>query len=228
MQRSGFLHFIRALKSFSCFKEKAVLLRIQRAFLWPVLLVLGLILGIQPVAAQKYRVKPGDSLWKIAKQHRVSMGDLKAANRLPRDTKLWVGQRLNIPRAGSQSRARKHFSWPAPGKLAQRFKGGKVPNDGVEFKLSAGTKIRAAAAGKVVHMGPHDHYGHLLIVQHGNGMFSIYGHNSLSHLKRGRSLGAGQVLATVGKASRNNTPLHFELRHGVRPVDPLSRLKKQK
>mgnify|MGYP001414273755 CR=1 FL=1 len=228
MQGSDFQHFIRAARAQPSFEKSAVLLRIQRFFLPLVFVALGSLLGIQSVSAQKYRVKPGDSLWKIAKNHRVSMGDLKAANRLPRDTKLWVGQRLTIPRAGVRKRTQKKFSWPVQGALTQRFKAGKVPNDGVEFKLGAGTQIRAAAAGKVVHSAQHDHYGHLLIVQHADGMFSVYGHNSLVRLKRGSAIGAGQILATVELASEKGAPLHFELRRGVRPVDPIAWLKKQK
>ncbi|MDP7040044.1 MAG: LysM peptidoglycan-binding domain-containing M23 family metallopeptidase [Myxococcota bacterium] len=205
----------------------AVLHRLKGTFLVSLTV---LVLGMMPLGfaeAAKYRVRPGDSLWKIAKQHRVSMRALARVNRLPKAHRLQVGQRLNIPEGAALKGHRGTLSWPVRSQVTERFRHGAVPNDGVEFKLNANLEVRAAAAGQVVYSAPHAHYGHLVVLAHGQGLRTIYGHSALAGVTLGRRVQNGAILAKGVKTRASGLQaLHFEVRRGTQAVNPLAWLQK--
>ena len=120
------------------------------------------------------------------------------------------------------------FIWPARGEVISRFgsthNGEK--NDGINLNVPVGTPVRASASGEVIYAsnGLAD-YGNLVLIRHSNGFVTAYAHNSTLSVKRGERVRQGQVIAKSGKTGGVKKPqLHFELRKGKKPVDPLNHL----
>lgn len=123
---------------------------------------------------------------------------------------------------------RQTFRWPARGRVIASFNhsGRGVKNDGINIALPLGTNIEAAAGGVVAYAGSElKGYGNLVLVRHDNGWVSAYAHASEILVKRGDRITRGQVIAKAGRSGGVTQPqLHFELRKGAKPVDPLPHL----
>lgn len=120
------------------------------------------------------------------------------------------------------------FQWPLDGAVITRFgplAPGKV-NDGINIAALAGTPIRAAADGVVAYSGDQiGVYGGLILINHGGGWVSAYGHAGRLDVQRGQAVKAGDVIALAGETGQVQSPqLHFQLRRGRQPVDPLKQL----
>ncbi|WP_454279931.1 peptidoglycan DD-metalloendopeptidase family protein [Sphingomonas sp. Marseille-Q8236] len=126
------------------------------------------------------------------------------------------------------SRLRSGFAWPVEGKVVKRFGAGSSGerNDGIKIAVPVGTPIKATADGVVAYVGDGiAALGGLVIVKHGDGWTSVYGHASKLMVQRGQSVKRGQTLALSGQTGFADRPeLHFELRRGRSPVDPMSQL----
>ncbi len=122
------------------------------------------------------------------------------------------------------------FRWPAKGKVIGEF--GKrtdgTHNDGVNIAVPAGTDIHAAEGGTVAYAGSElKGYGNLVLIRHDNGWVSAYAHSDQILVKRGDAIKRGQVIAKAGKTGTVDQPqVHFELRQGSKPVDPLPHMEK--
>jgi murein DD-endopeptidase MepM/ murein hydrolase activator NlpD len=122
------------------------------------------------------------------------------------------------------------FRWPAHGRLIASF--GKRPdgthNDGINIAVPQGTEIHAAESGRVAYAGDElKGYGNLVLIRHSNGWVSAYAHADQILVKRDDVVRRGQVIAKAGKTGTVDQPqLHFELRQGAKPVDPLPHLEK--
>jgi murein DD-endopeptidase MepM/ murein hydrolase activator NlpD len=93
---------------------------------------------------------------------------------------------------------------------------------GIDFGASAGTPIRAAANGVVVSAGPLGGYGNATVIDHGNGLATLYGHQSRIAVSPGQRITRGQVIGYVGCTGLCTGPhLHFEVRVQGTPVDPM-------
>jgi murein DD-endopeptidase MepM/ murein hydrolase activator NlpD len=121
------------------------------------------------------------------------------------------------------------FRWPVRGgKMIVGF--GKRPdgthNDGINLAVPLGSDVIAAEAGKVAYAGNElKGYGNLILVRHGNGWVSAYAHVDQVLVRASDEVKKGQVIAKAGKTGSVDQPqLHFELRQGSRPVDPLPHL----
>jgi len=123
------------------------------------------------------------------------------------------------------------FIWPVDGTVVRRFGPGKSGerNDGIKIAVPVSTPIRATADGVVAYAGDGiAALGGLVIVRHGNGWTSVYGHASKLLVQRGQSVRRGQTVALSGDTGFADRPeLHFELRKGRTPVDPQSQLPRQ-
>jgi murein DD-endopeptidase MepM/ murein hydrolase activator NlpD len=96
---------------------------------------------------------------------------------------------------------------------------------GIDFGASAGTPIRAAADGTVVSAGPLGGYGNATVIDHGNGLATLYGHQSSIAVSPGQRVNRGQVIGYVGCTGLCTGPhLHFEVRVRGTPVDPMQYL----
>jgi murein DD-endopeptidase MepM/ murein hydrolase activator NlpD len=120
------------------------------------------------------------------------------------------------------------FRWPVRGRVIAGF--GRRPdgthNDGVNVAVPHGTDIHAAEAGKVAYAGNElKGYGNLVLIRHANGWVTAYAHADQLLVKANDEVRRGQVIAKAGKTGAVDQPqLHFELRQGTRPVDPVPHL----
>ncbi|MGE7205928.1 peptidoglycan DD-metalloendopeptidase family protein [Sphingomonas sp. NPDC019816] len=120
------------------------------------------------------------------------------------------------------------FVWPVEGRVVKRFGAGASGerNDGIKIAVPIGTPIKATADGVVAYVGDGiPALGGLVIVKHGDRWTSVYGHASKLLVQRGQAVKRGQTLALSGQTGFADKPeVHFELRRGRTPVDPLSQL----
>jgi len=117
--------------------------------------------------------------------------------------------------------------WPVSGKLTSRFgRRGSRMHDGIDIGAKEGTPVYAAADGEVVYSDQRlSGYGKLVIIRHSRDMFTAYAHNQRNLVRKGDRVKSGTVIARVGKTGRASGPhLHFEVRRGTTPVDPLAYL----
>ena len=117
------------------------------------------------------------------------------------------------------------FRWPVRGKVITSY-GAKTngkANDGINLAVPEGTPIKAADDGVVTYSGNElKSYGNLVLVKHPNGYVTAYAHASELMVKRGDTIKRGQVIAKSGQSGEVQSPqLHFEIRKGSSPVDPL-------
>lgn len=120
------------------------------------------------------------------------------------------------------------FVWPVDGRVVKRFGRGASGDrsDGIKIAVPLATPVRATADGVVAYAGDGiAALGGLVIVRHGGGWTSVYGHASRLLVRRGQSVRRGQTVALSGDTGFADRPeLHFELRRGRTPVDPVTRL----
>ena len=117
------------------------------------------------------------------------------------------------------------LKWPVSGKISSRYgalrKGGKLKWQGVMIRADAGTDVRAISSGKVVFADWFRNLGLLIILDHGNGFMSLYGHNERLLKKVGDWVPADENIAKVGDTGGQEQPnLYFEIRNGGVPVNP--------
>jgi murein DD-endopeptidase MepM/ murein hydrolase activator NlpD len=117
------------------------------------------------------------------------------------------------------------FRWPARGRVIAGF-GANGGNEGINIAVPEGTPVKAAEAGTVTYAGSEvKGYGNLVLIRHENGFVSAYAHNGSLNVKRGEQVKRGQVIATSGQTGNVTSPqLHFEIRKGATPVDPMKHL----
>lgn len=120
------------------------------------------------------------------------------------------------------------FEWPLNGPILARFgrvAPGKV-SDGINIAAAEGTPIRATANGIVAYAGDQiGVYGGLILINHGSGWVSAYGHAARIDVKRGQSVRMGDVIGRAGATGQVQTSqLHFQLRKNRIPVDPMKQL----
>jgi murein DD-endopeptidase MepM/ murein hydrolase activator NlpD len=124
--------------------------------------------------------------------------------------------------------------WPVEGRLMSAFGGRTDPfsgegaiHTGVDLEAAMGTPVRAAADGIIVRADWDGGYGRLIIIDHGNGVQTYYGHLSSFIVVPGQEIRRGDVIARSGASGRVTSPhLHYEVRLGGTPVNPYSYLAK--
>jgi len=131
--------------------------------------------------------------------------------------------RTSHPRAATSTK----LLWPVKGVLTSRFghRGSRM-HDGIDIGAPDGTAVHAAASGVVVYSDSRlSGYGKLIIIRHGRNLFTAYAHNQRNLVRKGAKVRVGDVIARVGHTGRASGPhLHFEVRQGSTPVDPLAYL----
>jgi murein DD-endopeptidase MepM/ murein hydrolase activator NlpD len=118
------------------------------------------------------------------------------------------------------------FVWPVHGILTSGYgwRWGRM-HEGIDLAVGNGTPVVAAASGTVILAGWMGGYGNLVVVDHGNGIATAYGHNTSVTVGSGQSVAQGQLIAYSGNTGHSTGPhVHFEVRVGGSPVDPLGYL----
>lgn len=123
--------------------------------------------------------------------------------------------------------------WPVDGKLESGFGGRRNPFGGSSYEFHSGqdidaemgTPVIAGASGKVIFAGWQNGYGQLVVVDHGGGLTTRYGHLSHIDVTEGQPVTRAEVLGRVGSTGRSTGPhLHYEVRINEEPVNPLQYL----
>jgi murein DD-endopeptidase MepM/ murein hydrolase activator NlpD len=122
------------------------------------------------------------------------------------------------------------FIWPVSGKITSTFGyryifGSSSYHSGLDISVPYGTSIKAADGGTVTFAGYKGSYGYLVIISHGNGKVTYYGHNSQLLVSAGDQVYQGQVIAKAGSTGRSTgNHCHFEVKINGTSVNPLSYL----
>jgi murein DD-endopeptidase MepM/ murein hydrolase activator NlpD len=163
---------------------------------------------------------------KIGKQTRKSKAGKKKSRK-----KKSRGRVARAPELKAPPRSSSRFLWPVRGKVISKFgsKGKGLHNDGVNIAAVEGAPVRAAENGVVAYGGSElGGFGNLILIKHSGNFVTAYAHNSTLLVRTGQRVRRGQTIAKVGKTGAVGRPqLHFEIRKGRRPVNPLRYLTKR-
>lgn len=138
-------------------------------------------------------------------------------------------QRVSGPYSGGA------MNWPVPGRfrisspygyrIHPIFKVNKL-HTGIDIPAPTGTAVTAAAGGTVIHSDWLGSYGKAIMVDHGGGIVTLYGHNSSLTVSKGATVKKGDTIAIIGNTGYSTGPhLHFEVRKNGAYVDPMGWLK---
>ena len=205
----------------------------------------GQVLVILPVTGVKYTVKKGDTLKSVAKKFKGDATDIARYNNLDDNASVNVGDEIIIPdgemsidvsltsgsgikksgskqytsgKGGSMSDPNGYFIRPVIGGIRTQ---GIHGHNGVDLASSYATPILAAASGTVVVSkvgGWNGGYGNYIVIQHSNGMQTLYGHLSASKVQVGEQVSQGDMIGNMGSTGQSTgVHLHFEVRGGVNP-----------
>lgn len=133
-----------------------------------------------------------------------------------------VGSATPVVTARSSASASLAWGWPVRGPLLSRFGAPGLAGKGLDIAAKRGDSVLAASDGTVVYAGSGlVGYGKLLILRHDDNYISAYAHNDRFLVAEGQRVKLGQAIALVGASGTDREKLHFEIREGGKPVDPL-------
>ncbi|NLL37053.1 MAG: LysM peptidoglycan-binding domain-containing M23 family metallopeptidase [Fretibacterium sp.] len=169
-------------------------------------------------------LKPGDEVF-LPGARPEALADVKVVGK---KTKVVPAKDRDVPAKGSRV-----YRWPLMGRINSAFGWRRHPitkrqdfHTGIDIKASRGAAIRSARAGRVAYSGWMGGYGKVVVVDHGGGHSTFYAHCSQILVRQGAKVARGDTVARVGTTGRSTGPhLHFEVRKGNRPVNPLKYLK---
>ncbi len=203
----------------------------------PSSLQIGEELLILPVSGVLHTVAKGDNLNDLALTYGVTPESIAEFNALADPSMLQLGQKLIVPdgkigatrvtssRGSSPAPAATgSFRWPAGGSITQYF--GEDGHTGLDLASPAGSPVYAAESGVVVTALKLGYgYGWHLVIDHGNGYTTLYGHLSAFNVDYGERVIKGDRIGSVGNTGLSTGPhLHFELTRGGVRVNPLKYL----
>jgi murein DD-endopeptidase MepM/ murein hydrolase activator NlpD len=198
---------------------------------------------------KRYKIKKGDTLYKIARCSSTNISEIKNKNININEKKLKVGFVINLPYysmdkcklknkkiAKKKNTKRKSikseeiFTWPVQGSIIAYFgkqKGGRK-NDGINILSVKGNPVRAAMGGKVIYRGNELlAWGNLIIIKHKNNWTTAYAHLDKLLVRKGEIIKTGDIIASVGATGNvDKSQLHFQVRKKSKPLDPIKFLKK--
>ncbi len=205
----------------------------------------GQTLKILPVTGLSHKVQKGDTIYSIGKKYDSSE---QAIVDFPYNTfvndetfELAVGQTVIVPEgvkpqekssaprikqltpnAGTVT-ATGRFAWPTNGTISQRF---SWYHPGIDIANRAAPQVSAADSGTIISAGwDNSGYGNMVMIDHGNGYKTRYGHLSKIYVVVGQTVGRGNALGQMGSTGRSTgTHLHFEIYNGGTRINPLSAL----
>jgi murein DD-endopeptidase MepM/ murein hydrolase activator NlpD len=198
-----------------------------------------------------HRVEPGQTLWRIARAYDVSLEELVRVNGIVDATEIEIGQMLLVPGASEKldiapypaplpgqsgagtsghPTATLHvtFVWPVSGEILSYYGEQRRTHrhKGLDIRGRDGQRVVAAHKGRVVYSGNTMRgYGKTVIIDHGDGVQSLYAHNSRLLVNVGDKVNRGETIAKVGRTGNATTEhCHFEIRKDRVPINPLPHL----
>lgn len=207
-------------------------------------------LAILQVSGITYKVKSGDTIDNIAKNFNVESSAILEINKLANNNRLRIGDQLIIPGGKKNSYAKQpvvHYngltaitdllkpkaikplkgnkmSWPTVGyRITQYYSWG---HHAIDIANKVGTPIYAADAGTIEILGWQRGYGNTIVINHGGGKKTRYGHMSKFYAKKGQFVDKGEAIAAMGSTGRSTGPhLHFEIIIDNVKYNPLNYIK---
>ena len=189
-------------------------------------------------------VNSGETLTYIAKEYNTSVKNLLEINNL-KDSTIYAGQELKIEKDNEESTTKKtpavtgsiaatedlNFIWPTEWKGTTSNWGyrtdpvtGKqeVKHEGIDLKASLNTPVYAPEKGIVRIAGWFKGYGKTVVIDHGNGYSTRFGHLNFISLKPGDTIKKGELIGKSGNTGKSTGPhLHYEIRLNEEPLNPL-------
>lgn len=165
-----------------------------------------------------------------------------AMDRLEEDTRVISGIFEDIESGKGDDAVRKEYPglenkqgdliWPVYGSIVRTFgtkkdkRGIKLTNPGIDIKALYGSKVSAAAAGRVIYVGWLRGYGQFIILDHGDSFYTLYANLGSANVEVDDEVRAGQTIALVGDSGTlEGSRLHFELRRGKQQINPVDWLR---
>lgn len=178
-----------------------------------------------------HKVQAKETLWRIAHTYGVSMDDILKNNNIRNATRIEKNQMIFIPGvdhvktislAYDPKDKDTDFIWPIKGKIISHFgeRKGLRGNKGIDIQAKEGDPLYAARSGKVVFADYLSGYAYTLILDHADGLYSVYAQNSKLMAKLDDVIAQGAPIACVGKNS-GSSYLHFEIRKKSTADNPL-------
>lgn len=173
----------------------------------------------------------------VEKHDNIKVADIKKP--APKPTKTAAKTQPKSEKAEKPSgheiavrKAKGGFRWPIMGRINSPFGWRQHPitrrkdfHTGIDIKANRNDPIKAAGSGKVLYSGWMGGYGKVLVIEHPNGQSTLYAHCSTLLAGKGASVTSGQLVAKIGTTGRSTGPhLHFEVRNGNSPVNPIKYL----
>jgi murein DD-endopeptidase MepM/ murein hydrolase activator NlpD len=162
-------------------------------------------------------------LSKLTSAEQAEAGEIDALQAASND----IAARIRAAQVGESSTpSSAGLIWPVSGPITSPFgwRWGRM-HQGIDIGVSMGTPIKAAAAGTIIYCGWESGYGNLTVIDHGGNLATAYGHQSAIAVTCGEHVAQGQVIGYVGCTGHCTGPhLHFEVRVGGNPVDPMGYL----
>ena len=140
------------------------------------------------------------------------------------------GMTFSLRLPGGPPRAEGALDWPVRGEVVGRFGQEKHPkwgtltmNNGIDIAVPVGTAVHAVGKGRVDYVSDDfGTYGQIVIINHGDGYYTLYGHLSAIAVSVGNEVAPGQTVGRSGETGSLKGPvLHFEVRKGGQSLDPL-------
>jgi septal ring factor EnvC (AmiA/AmiB activator) len=141
-------------------------------------------------------------------------------------------QEIPVPEIAGLAEKKGDLIWPVYGKIVRGFgvisdkRGIKLTNPGIDIEVGYGEGVKAAAAGNVIYVSWLRGYGQFIILDHGDGYYTLYANLSDVSVEVGDGVVAGQIIAATGDTgSLEGSRLHFEVRHRKEQLNPLEWLR---
>ena len=178
----------------------------------------------QQVDGTWYKIKKGDTLWAISRKYDVTVKSLMYVNKLRSATRLKVNTEVFIPNPDAVGF---HTPMRIPLTVSSGYGYRRHPisrtrkfHHGVDLRAKLGTRVYAAKPGRIVRAGWCGGYGNVVVIEHGGGYTTWYGHLSTIWARVGKRVRRGQVIGLSGSSGHATGPhLHFEVRWKDKSVD---------
>ncbi|MCK8817395.1 peptidoglycan DD-metalloendopeptidase family protein [Natroniella sulfidigena] len=183
----------------------------------------------------EYQVRSGDTLERLAREYNTTVRRIREENDLRTD-RIIPGQKITIPKlminlpetSENVESVERDFIWPVEGRITSGFAWRVNPisnqrqfHNGIDIAVPEGTPVKATRAGEVLSSGWIRGYGKTVTIDHGNGVVTLYAHNSQLSVRSGQRVEQGEVIARAGSTGQSTGPhVHFEIRIDGDPANP--------
>lgn len=187
----------------------------------------------RPVAAGeiiglRHKVKRGENLWRISRMYGVDVNSIASANNIRDSRQLEAGQSIIIPAGGKSvslfGGPKEDFLWPVKGSVISSF--GQTFNNsvnkGLDILPGRNSDVTASRSGTVVFYNDEFlNFGKTLIIDHGDGFFTVYARASSVSVRPGDVVQRGSKIASAAPSGRSDKAyIHFEIRKGAVSQNP--------